>query len=103
MSENTTQNTTTTDDAPKAAKKSNAPKLYSIGAIAQVRAKHAGHGDVSRSAKEVRALLRKNFDRACALQPSIKKVKSAANDGNRWPALSDRVVKELNLAGPRKK
>jgi hypothetical protein len=68
----------------------------SVSQIAVKRAK-VRNIDASRAAKEVRSRLRSNFDTVCKLDPTVSKVKSAANDGNRWPALNMKVVEELGL------
>jgi hypothetical protein len=94
MSENTEQNTTNADK-PKRTRKPKAERM-SVSQIAVQRAK-VRNIDTSRAAKEVRSRLRANFDAVCKLDPTVAKVKSAANDGNRWPALNMRVVEELGL------
>lgn len=101
---NDTNTNETNANEPKAKAKANAkaqPKSYTIGQIAVMRAK-ATNKDTSRAAKEVRSRLRANFDKACKLQPSLSKAKTNANDGNRWPMISQRVVDELNLTTTRK-
>ena len=72
-------------------------KRYRVGQLAVERAK-ARNIDTSRAAKEIRGKLRANFDTVCKLDPSIKKAKSAANDGNRWPAMNEKV-REFVLKG----
>lgn len=56
--------------------------------------------DTSRAGKEVRAKARREFDKLCKLDPALAKVKSRANDGNRWPALNaaarDHLLKPAN-------
>lgn len=100
MSEqNTTNVEQTTSDTPKAAKpkRSANTKRYSVGQLAVERAKARGI-DTSRAAKEIRGKLRANFDTVCKMDPTILKAKSAANDGNRWPAMNAKV-REFVLKG----
>lgn len=88
--------------AQKTAPKTNTPqKTYSVSAIAVLRAANTG-SDPSRAAKEVRSRLRANFAKVLEIQPDVAKVKTAANDGNRWPLLTDDVVNALNLTTGRK-
>jgi hypothetical protein len=51
--------------------------------------------DTTRAGKEVRAKARREFAHLCKLDPSLAKVKSAANDGNRWPALNGKAREYL--------
>lgn len=51
--------------------------------------------DSTRAGKELRAKARREFATLCKLDPSLAKVKSAANDGNRWPALNANASKHL--------
>lgn len=44
--------------------------------------------DTTRAGKEIRARARREFDKLCKLDSTLAKVKSGANDGNRWPALN---------------
>jgi hypothetical protein len=57
-----------------------------VGAIANVRATQRAIS-ADKAAKEVRGILRANFDVVTAIDPSILDVKVAHNDGNRWPAM----------------
>lgn len=57
-----------------------------VGAIANVRAKQRAIS-AEKAAKEVRGILRANFDVITSIDPSILDVKVAHNDGNRWPAM----------------
>ncbi len=88
MSENNTPDTPTTDAKPKRTR----PKkeTFTVGDMAKIRAQKRGI-DPYRAAKEVRGRLRANFAEVCKLDPSVSKVKSAANDGNRWPAMNAKV------------
>lgn len=65
-------------------------KKYTVTDMAKARAKARGI-DTATAAKEVRGRLRANFDAVCKLDPSIKKSKERANDGNRWPAMNAKV------------
>jgi hypothetical protein len=80
---------TNTNEAPKV-KRTRKPKRYTVSQMAVARAKARGI-DTSRAAKDVRGRLRANFDKVCKLDPSIRKAKDAANDGNRWPAMNEKV------------
>lgn len=51
--------------------------------------------DTTRAGKELRAKARREFDKLVKLDPALGKVKSAANDGNRWPALNANATKHL--------
>lgn len=66
-------------------------KDYSVSEIAEMRATMRGI-DSSRAAKEVRGKLRANFADIVKLDPRIAKVKTRANDGNRWPAVNGKVA-----------
>lgn len=66
-------------------------KSYTVGDLSILRAKQRGV-DTSRAAKEVRGILRANWSVVTALDPSIVKAKSAANDQNRWPAMNAKVA-----------
>jgi len=66
-------------------------KDYSVQEIAEIRASMRGI-DVSRAAKEVRGKLRANFAEVVKLDPRVSKVKTRANDGNRWPSVNGRVA-----------
>lgn len=86
-------NEQTTTDAPKAkpkAKRTNGGKRYTVSALAIERAK-AKNIPVDRAAKEIRGRLRSNWADVIKADPSILKVKSAHNDGNRWPAVNEKV------------
>jgi hypothetical protein len=63
---------------------------FTVGQIAVVRAKARGI-DTARASKEVRGILRANFDAVCKLDPRIRKHKTHHNDGNRWPAMNAKV------------
>lgn len=90
MSENT-ENAPQTNDKPAKAKRSNAnAKKYTVSQLAVERAKARGI-DTNRAGKDIRGRLRANFDTVCKLDPSIRKAKDAANDGNRWPAMNAKV------------
>lgn len=64
---------------------------YSVDDMAKIRANVRGI-DVGRAAKDVRGRLRANFADVVKLDPNVAKVKSAANDGNRWPAMNGKVA-----------
>lgn len=93
MSEQNTTGTSdsTVTDTPKA-KRTNARTDFT-----KIIAKHATARkiDTTRAGKEVRAKARREFDKLCKLDPSLAKVKSAANDGNRWPALNAQATAHL--------
>ncbi len=63
--------------------------------VSQLAAMYAADRDIdtSRAGKMIRSKLRANFDTVCKLDPSVRKIKSNANDGNRWPAMNDDVRK----------
>ena len=92
MSEQNTTTTEQTTDAPAKAPKTNGrdTKKYTVSAMAIERAKRKNI-DTSKAAKEIRSRLRANFDTIVKLDPSVSKVKSAPNDGNRWPAMNAKV------------
>ena len=71
-----------------------------VGEIASVRAAQRGI-TADKAAKEVRGLLRANFDVITAIDPSILEVKVAANDGNRWPAMDARVLEYVTSRSAR--
>lgn len=96
MSENTENTAVETTNAKPAPKKRAKAERMSVSQIAVQRAK-VRNIDTSRAAKEVRSRLRANFDTVCRLDPTVSKVKSAANDGNRWPELNVKVIEELGL------
>lgn len=64
---------------------------YSVAQIAEMRATMRGI-DIGRAAKEVRGKLRANFADVVKLDPRVSKIKSRANDGNRWPAVNGKVA-----------
>lgn len=68
--------------------------------LSAVYAKYATKRDIdtTRAAKLVRARLRSNFPKVIELDPSIAKVKSKANDGNRWPAEISKPLADFILA-----
>jgi hypothetical protein len=68
------------------ATKQNDAERVTVGTIANARAEQRAI-TADKAAKEVRGLLRANFDVITKLDPSILEVKAAANDGNRWPAM----------------
>lgn len=61
--------------------------------VSQLAVERAGQRGITadKAAKEVRGLLRANFDTIVKLDPTILDVKSSHNDGTRWPALNDDV------------
>jgi len=71
-----------------------------VGEIAAVRATQRGI-TADKAAKEVRGLLRANFDVITTIDPSILEVKVAANDGNRWPAMDARVMEYVTSRSAR--
>lgn len=82
--------------AKAAPKNTNGPKLdpkksYTVDDVAKMRAQMRGI-DVSRAAKDVRGKLRANFAEVVKADPNVAKVKTAANDGNRWPAFNAKVA-----------
>jgi hypothetical protein len=81
---------TTNDDAPKVKRTRSKRESFTIGDLANSRAKQRGISS-DKAAKEVRGILRANFAVVTKLDPSITKVKERANDGNRWPALNTNV------------
>ena len=85
-----TENTpnATTGEKPKRA---NGEKRMTVSQMAVERAKRK-QIPPDRAAKEVRGLLRREFDHVTKLDPSIKRAKSAHNDGNRWPAMNAKVA-----------
>lgn len=95
MSEQNTTTAQTVDtnvtDKPKA-KRTNARTDFTK--IIAAHAKRRGI-DTSRAGKEVRAKARREFAALVKLDPSLAKVKSAANDGNRWPALNAQATAHI--------
>jgi len=66
-------------------------KTYSVDDLATIVAEDRKI-DKARAAKYVRGQLRKvGFEELVKLDPNIGKYKSAANDGNRWPAVNGKV------------
>jgi hypothetical protein len=89
MSEAPNTNTEANTDAPKPKRTRKAEALH--GQPDGGRAREGARDRPSRAAKDVRGRLRANFDAVCKLDPSIRKAKDAANDGNRWPAMNEKV------------
>lgn len=90
------QNTTVTTDAnvtdkPKRTK-SNARTDFSKIIAMHARKRNI---DTTRAGKELRAKARREFDKLTKLDPALAKVKTSANDGNRWPALNANATKHL--------
>lgn len=91
----------TTKSTPKATSTPNkgtkAPKTVKLSAV---YATYAAKRDIdtTRAAKLVRARLRSNFDQVVKLDPNIAKVKSKANDGNRWPAEISKALADFITA-----
>ena len=79
----------TTQDTPKP-KRTRTRESFTVSDLANARAKQRGIS-ADKAAKEVRGLLRANFDVITRLDTSILKVKDRANDGNRWPAMNGDV------------
>lgn len=71
-------------------RKQKSARTYTVSQLAAIVAERKGI-DTSRAGKLVRSKLRANFDTVTKLDPSVKKVKTAANDGNRWPAMNANV------------
>lgn len=95
------QNTTANTDANvTGTKRARNPKAERID-FTKIIAAHAKRRniDTTRAGKEVRAKARREFDKLCKLDPALAKVKSAANDGNRWPALNANAAKHLLTPG----
>ena len=84
----------TTTSSKAAAKNTNTVTLSSV--YAKVAAKRSI--DTTRAAKLVRSRLRSNFAKVCELDTNVAKVKSAANDGNRWPSDISRELADFILA-----
>jgi hypothetical protein len=74
---------TATKTAPKKAPKVKASSVTLSSVFARYAAKRSI--DTTRAGKLVRAKLRANFAEVCKLDPNVAKVKTRANDGNRWP------------------
>jgi hypothetical protein len=94
MSENTEQTVTPNVVAAPKPKRTKRESV-TVTDIARKRAKARGISE-DKAAKEVRGILRANFDVITKLDPSIVKVKERANDGNRWPAMKVDVDKFVN-------
>jgi hypothetical protein len=91
MSDITTVTTVpTTTDTSKAKRTRVKRESFTVGDLATARAKQRGIS-ADKAAKEVRGILRANFNVITKLDPSITKVKDRANDGNRWPAMNANV------------
>jgi hypothetical protein len=60
---------------------------YSVSQLSVIHAK-ANDTDATTSGKRIRARFRANFADMCKADATIGKVKSAANDGNRWPEVN---------------
>jgi hypothetical protein len=82
-------------DEPKVKRTRTKRESVTVTDIARKRAKARGISE-DKAAKEVRGILRANFDVVTKLDPSIVKVKERANDGNRWPAMRVDVDKFVN-------
>lgn len=76
-------------DAPKKVKRTQR-ESFTVADMAVARAKQRGIS-AEKAAKEVRGILRANFNVITKLDPSITKVKDRQNDGNRWPAMNANV------------
>jgi len=85
---------------PSANAQGDALARVTVGEIAAVRATQRGI-TADKAAKEVRGLLRANFDVITTIDPSILEVKVAANDGNRWPAMDARVMEYVTSRSAR--
>ena len=73
-------------------------KTYSVSQMSVAVAKKRGI-DTTKAAKQVRAKLRANFADVRVNDPSVRKAKSAANDGNRWPTDMQASVYEFIVNG----
>jgi hypothetical protein len=60
---------------------------YTISQLAEIVAAASGIDPV-RAAKEVRGRARSRFPEIVKADPRISKVKTRANDGNRWPVVN---------------
>lgn len=89
----------TATKSPKTASKASKATVSTV-TLSSVYAKYASKRDIdtTRAAKLVRARLRSNFDKVCELDPNIAKIKSKANDGNRWPADISKPLAEFLTA-----
>jgi len=72
-------------------------KRYTVSELAVLYAK-AHDTNTTDAAKRVRAKLRGHFGDVIKADPSVSKVKSAANDGNRWPSLNSDAVNAAKLS-----
>lgn len=104
MSENTAASQETNAPVKKARKSS--AKRYTVKDLAAEVAKSKGI-DTFTAGKIVRSRLRANFAEVVKRDPTVKKAKSAANDGNRWPSLNgkvrDLVINGKGAQKPRKR
>jgi hypothetical protein len=91
------QNTTQTSDTNVTDKPKRTRTKSERTDFTKIIAAHAKRRniDTTRAGKEVRAKARREFDKLCKLDPALAKVKSAANDGNRWPALNAQASAHL--------
>lgn len=85
---------TPAQDTPQKSRKRAKSERTEFTRIIAAHAKRRGI-DTTRAGKEVRARARREFDALVKLDPSLGKVKSRANDGNRWPALNARATAHL--------
>lgn len=94
--ENTTANADTTDAGQKVTGKPKRTRAERTE-FTRIIAAHARKRniDTTRAGKELRAKARREFATLCKLDPALAKVKSAANDGNRWPALNANASNHL--------
>jgi hypothetical protein len=105
MSEqNTAANADNADAGTKVTGKTKTSRANARTDFTKIIAAHAKRRgiDTTRAGKEVRAKARREFDKLCKLDPSLTKVKSSANDGNRWPALNANATKHLLTKGTAK-
>ena len=88
-----TENTTTDAQTAPKPKRANASGegRTTVAKMAIERSKRK-QIPTDRAAKEVRGLLRREFDHVVKLDPTIKRAKTAHNDGNRWPAMNAKVA-----------
>lgn len=89
-------NTTTNVEPNVTGKRTRKPKSERTE-FTRIIAAHAKRRsiDTTRAGKELRAKARREFDALVKLDPALGKVKSAANDGNRWPALNAKATAHL--------
>lgn len=93
MSENTNVQTVENTNAKPARKRTKAERTE-FKSIIRAHAKRRGIDDTA-AGKEVRARARREFATLVKLDPALGKVKSAANDGNRWPALNAKAAAHI--------